>query len=338
MNAAAATHPPPPSPRVPLPSLAGAAPWLARFRPPFAFGSFFAPEDTVLCALATADALRRAPHARRLAELTAGSALVLAAQLLDHPARTGVAAEVDPEVVGRARANLHALGLADRAHVRRIGLFSPRLAGWLRRVRPDVLACNPPYVPEPPDAPGALVAGAGPRGDRHPRRLLRAAAEAGVERVVLSWCSLGHPVGVLRTAVRAGYRLERLWVAAIADGEYTGDVHPYLRTLPSAYLSEDVGTLDALAPDESARFAYLLLAGSLVRDGDEGAAARGARAIRRLGRMMRAFRGEGLAALERERATPGVRLFACDRWDELQMRATAHGAARGEEPGEGPGG
>jgi hypothetical protein len=328
--------------RTSLPSLADAAPWLARFTPPFQFGSFFAPEDTVLCALATGVALRRArrpgdPAAdrpRRVVELTAGSSLVLAAALLADPALEGFGAEVDPEAVARAHGNLRAVGVGDRARVRRVGLFSPRLAGWLRRVRPAVLTCNPPYIPEPPDAPLALVAGAGPRGDRHPRRVLRAAAEAGAPRVVLSWCSLGDPVRVVRTAARAGYRLERLWVAALADGEYSGEVHDYMRTLPTSYLSEQPATLDALAPGGAARFAYLLLAGSFVRADQpaDGAAAspdesaRHQRAVRRVARLVRAFRRDGLAALERAAGrVPGLTCYAIDRWDELRMRVTAHG-------------
>jgi methylase of polypeptide subunit release factors len=262
---------------------------------------------------------------------------VLAAQLLADARLTGAGAEVDPEAVQRARNNLRALGLAERAHVRRVGLFSPRMVGWLRRERPDLLACNPPYVPEPPDTPGALVAGAGPRGDRHPRRTLRVAAEAGVQRVVLSWCSLGHPVGVLRTAVGAGYRLERLWVAAIADGEYTGDVQAYMRTLPSAYLAEDRATLDALGDAGSVRFGYLLLAGSFVRDTSPAAAARGRRAIRRLTALMHAFRRDGLVALEQAHAARwrGLRAFRCDRWDELALRATAHGRSLATPPAAG---
>jgi hypothetical protein len=324
--------------RTTLPSLGAAAPWLARFTPPFQFGSFFAPEDTVLCALATGVALRRArrpgdPAAarpRRLVELTAGSALVLSAALLAEPDLEGYGAEVDPEAVARAHGNLAAVGVDGRAHVRRAGLFSPRLVGWLRRLRPVVLACNPPYIPEPPDMPLALVAGAGPRGDRHPRRVLRAAAAADVPRVVLSWCSLGDPVAVVRTAARAGYRLERLWVGALADGEYSGEVHAYARTLPTSFLSEDPATLAALAPDGAARFAYLLLAGSFVRPprglaGD--VARRRARAVRRVARLMQAFRGDGLAAVEREQArrAPGLTCYVVDRWDELRLRAAAHG-------------
>lgn len=330
----------PPSPAGPrtsaaLPSLADAAPWLARFRPPFTFGSFFAPEDTVLCALATRAAIRKARReaaggepVRRVVELTAGSTLVLSAQLLADPSLHGLGAEVDAEAVARAQHNLQVLGIADRAHVRRVGLFSPRLAGWLRRVGPTVVTCNPPYIPEPPDAPLALVAGAGPRGDRHPRRVLRVAAAAGAARVVLSWCSLGDPVAVVRTAARAGYRLERLWAVVLADGEYSGEVHDYVRTLPTAFLSEDPATLHALARDGAARFAYLLLAGSFVRaDAAIDAAARGRRAVRRVARLLRDFRSNGIAAIEQAHLArvPGLTLFAVDRWDELQMRVTAHG-------------
>jgi hypothetical protein len=320
--------------RVQLPSLADHTPWLARFGPPFQFGSFFAPEDTVLCALAAGTALRRsrrpgdpaAAAARRVVELTAGSALVLCAALRSEPGLEGFGSEVDPEAVARAHGNFRALGVADRAHVRRVGLFSPRLAGWLRRLRPAVVACNPPYIPEPPGTPLALVAGSGPRGDRHPRHVLRVAAEAEVPRVVLSWCSLGDPVRVTRAAARAGYRLERLWAAALADGEYSGDVHPYLRTLPTAYLSEDPATLSALAPDGSARFVYLLLAGSFVRAGD-GDARRLRRGVRRVAALMDAFRAGGVAALERAHTAraPGLSLYAVDRWDELRLRMTAHG-------------
>ena len=321
----------------PLPSLADAAPWLARFTPPFQFGSFFAPEDTVLCALATGVALRRArrpgdpAHAAppRVVELTAGSALVLGAALLADAELEGYGSEVDPAAVARMHGNLAAIGVDGRAQVRRVGLFSPRLVGWLRRVRPAVVACNPPYIPEPPGTPLALVAGAGPRGDRHPRRVLRAAAEAGAPRVVLSWCSLGDPVGVVRTAVRAGYRLERLWVAAIADGEYSGEVHGYARGLATSYLNEDPATLARVARDGSARFAYLLLAGSFVRVAPDApdARVRARRALRRVARLMRAFRDDGLAAVEREQArrAPGLTCYVVDRWDELRLRAAAHG-------------
>ncbi len=329
-----------------LPTLSEAAPWLSWFTPPFEFGSFFAPEDTVLCALATRAALRRARRpldsqdASRgangpVVELTSGSALVLAAALLDRPGLRGVAAETDPEAVESARRNLAALGLEGRTTVRRLGLFSGRLAPWLRQLAPSVLACNPPYVPEPPSARLALVAGSGPRGDRHPRRVLRAAADAGVARVVLSWCSLGDPIQVMRTATRAGYRLEQLWVAAVADGEYTGGVHAYMRTLASAFLNEHPATLATLADDGSARFGYLLLAGSFIRASrDATGVARQRRGARRVARLMFDFRRDGLDALRRLHAaeTPGVRVYSIDRWDELRLRMTAHGPSPEGDP------
>ncbi len=326
-----------------LPTLSAAAPWLARFTPPFEFGSFFSPEDTVLCALATRAAARRARAERSgadprsggsIVELTSGSALVLGAALLDDPTLRGFAAETDPEAVASARRNVGALGLADRTSVDRIGLFSSALVPWLRQIDPTIVACNPPYVPEPPSTRLALVAGAGPRGDRHPRRVLRAAAEADVARVVLSWCSLGDPNRVMRTAARAGYRLERLWVAAIADGEYTGGVHDYLHTLPTSYHNESPNTLRALGGDGGdggVRFAYLLLAGSFVRDpaatSDGTSTPRQRRAIRRVARLMDDFRQGGVAAIERMAAArpPGVALYLVDRWDELRLRMTAHG-------------
>ena len=322
---------------IPLPSLAYAAPWLARFTPPFQFGSFFAPEDTVLCALATGVALRRARRPgdpahgapRRVVELTAGSALVLGAALLADGELEGYGSEVDAAAVERMHGNLAAVGVDRRAHVRRVGLFSPRLVGWLRRVRPAVVACNPPYIPEPPGTPLALVAGAGPRGDRHPRRVLRAAAEAGAPRVVLSWCSLGDPVGVVRTAVRAGYRLERLWAAAIADGEYSGEVQAYARGLATSFLTEQPATPARVARDGAARFAYLLLAGSFVRvaPNTPDGPARARRAVRRTARLMHAFREHGLAALERAhmRSSPGFSCYVVDRGDEIRLRAAAHG-------------
>lgn len=321
-------------------SLAGAASWLARFVPPFEFGPFFAPEDTVLCALATRGALgrvHRPPGASRTpVELTAGGAVVLADALLSDRSLHGVAADVDGEAVERARRNLARLGLDSRAEALRCGLFHRGLARWLRQQRPAVVACNPPYVPEPPDRSLALVAGAGPRGDRHPRRVLRVAAAAEAPRVVLSWCSLGDPVRVARAAARHGYRLERLHVAAIADGEWTGEVHPYLRTLGSCFLHEGRDTLRRLAPDGAARFAYLLLAGSFVRDDDAGEAARAdrrRRAVRRLARLVGEFRDQGIAALERAamRHPHWLRPFTCDRLDELRLRRLAHGTRQRAE-------
>lgn len=327
-----------------LPSLADSAGWLARMTPPFAFGDFFAPEDTVLCALATCAALARRMaggqgRARCVAELTAGGAVVLADALAADPGLHGAAAELDPVAVRRARANLAILGLRSRSAVVRSGLFSRGLSRWLRRVRADVVACNPPYIPEPPGDRLALVAGAGADGARHPRRAIHVAARAGVPTLVLSWCSVGDPVGVVQTAARAGYRLVTLWCALIADGEYTGAVHDYLRALPTAFLTHDPATLAALAPDGGARFGYLLLAGEFDRDDASPGVVRraGEQAAAGLDALVREFAREGSAALDARAHGAAVspvggvacHWFAADRWDELRMRALAHGPARG---------
>ena len=324
-----------------LPRLTDAAAWLARLEPPFEFGDFFAPEDTVLCALATRDALGHTPG-RRVAELTAGGAVVLADALLADGQRRGLAAELDPEAIRRARANLAALGLGGRSAVVRSGLFSRALARRLRAFGADVVACNPPYIPEPPGNRLALVAGAGADGARHPRRAIHVARAARAPRLVLSWCSLGDPVGVVRTAARAGYRLASLWVTLIADGEYSGGVHAYLRTLPTAFLSEDPATLRALSRDGGARFGYLLLAGDFERVRAAPAVSRraGAPAVGLLDRLVRDFRREGAAALERRAGGSAVTTeggvachwSAADRWDELRLRALAPGRAHGGAP------
>jgi methylase of polypeptide subunit release factors len=319
-----------------LRSLAGAAAPLARFRPPFEFGDFFAPEDTLLCALATSWALER--HAQehetapsRLIELTSGSAVVALGPLDRWPELRAWGADVDASAVVRARRNARVLGHAERARFAHLGLFDARLPRWLRRRAPDVVACNPPYVPEPPDTPNALVAGAGPDGARHPKRALAVCARAGVPRVALSWCSLGDPVGVARAAARRGYALDALWAAALADGEYTGGAHAYMRTLPTTFLSESDDTRDALAPDGAARFGYLLLAGSFVRVPDARERARAG--IRLVSRLVRRFARDGVPALTtlaRRPASlddaPPLHGYVVDRWDEVVLRAIAHGA------------
>ncbi|GLC25825.1 hypothetical protein rosag_23380 [Roseisolibacter agri] len=329
-----------------LRSLATVAAPLARFRPPFEFGDFFAPEDTLLCALATAHTLARhadahdAPPAR-LVELTCGSAVVALGPLDRWPALRAWGADVDADAVSRARRNARVLGHAERARFAHLGLFDARLPRWLRRRAPDVVACNPPYVPEPPDAPNALVAGAGPDGARHPKRALAACARAGVPRLALSWCSLGDPVGVARAAARRGYVLDALWTAALADGEYTGGAHAYLRTLPTAFLDESAATRHALAPDGAARFGYLLLAGSFVRAADvhsPDARERARAGVRLVARLVRRFVRDGLPALatlagrEAPAGAPPLHAYVVDRWDELSLRAAAHGPVSGSLP------
>jgi hypothetical protein len=131
---------------------------------------------------------------------------------------------------------------------------------------------------------------------------------------------------------RAGYTLDALYAVAIADGEYSGLVQPYLETLPTAFLNAAPETRAALAPDGGARFAYVLLAG--VWSEGSGGAGRGAEAVARL---MRGFAMEGLPALAA--ADGATRPFAyeawvLDRWDEVALRAMLHGPATGgDSPG-----
>jgi hypothetical protein len=198
--------------RTSLPSLADAAPWLARFTPPFQFGSFFAPEDTVLCALATRSrsAGRAGPGAPavldarcRVVELTAGSAHVLGAALLGEPG-SRASCRGRPGGVERGHANLAAPGHRRPRAMRRVGLFSRRLPSWLRTRPARRGRCNPPYIPEPPDAP--LARG---RARARAATATRAAssARAGRGGRAARWCSRGAASatrGVSRTAARAG--------------------------------------------------------------------------------------------------------------------------------------
>ncbi|HEY0776965.1 MAG TPA: hypothetical protein VGD56_03270, partial [Gemmatirosa sp.] len=133
--------------------------------------------------------------------------------------------------------------------------------------------------------------------------------------------------------------LGSLWTALIADGEYSGEVHAYARTLPTAFLHEGPDTLRALAPDGSARFAYLLFAAEFVRDaaGHRGARRAGVSAAAEMDALVRDFARVGVPALERRAAAAGPdgagaadgtrHWYVADRWDELRMRALAHGAA-----------
>jgi hypothetical protein len=166
--------------------------------------------------------------------------------------------------------------------------------------------------------------------------VLELASAARPAALVLSWCSLCDPAGVVGRAERAGYVLDALYVCAIADGEYSGMVHDYLRTLPTAFLSESEETVAALAPDGAGRFGYLLLAGVFRDVGDArqvGDAGEAAAAVRTL---MRRFASEGLRALEEVNAPFTVQAFILDRWDEIALRAALHGevesASRSSRP------
>ncbi len=328
-------HRPQPEPPIPfarpvppattLARLADRAGRLASYAPPFAFTSFFAPEDTLLCLLAADAAIARLPPGPRIVELTAGSGLVGLALLEHDPGATLLGVDLDPAAVPVARANAGRLGLGARARFVHMSLWDERMAGVLAEERVGLLVCNPPYVPEPPDGRLPIEAGSGPDGAAHVDHVLELAAATRPAALVLSWCSLCDPDGVVDRARRAGYALDALYVCAIADGEYSGMVRDYLRTLPTAFLSESAETVAALASDGAARFGYLLLAGVFREAGDGQREGDGAAAVRAL---VRRFASEGLRALERVDAPFAVETFILDRWDEIALRAALHGDVR----------
>jgi hypothetical protein len=305
--------------------------------PPFAFTSFFAPEDTLLCLLAGELAMRSAGPSPSIVELTAGSGLVGLA-LLEHRAGAllcGV--DIDSDAISVAEANAKLLGLGDRARFAQMSLWEETVPLLLVDEAVDVLVCNPPYIPEPPDRRLPVEAGSGPDGAAHVDHVLALADEARPAVLVLSWCSLSDPVGVVARAAARGFRLQTLLACVIADGEYSGLVGDYLRTLPTAYLNESADTTAALSSDGSARFAYLLLAG-VFRRGDDGNGGPGAGGdepedpgqhaldtAAAVDRLMRGFARDGLDALVRIDAPFATEVFVLDRWDEVALRAALHG-------------
>lgn len=330
-------RPAPPADVLPLfsPQAAGR---LERFVPPFQFTSFFAPEDTLLCVLAAERAAERAVAADAaggdrepyVVELTAGSGLV-GLRLLDRdPGARLLGVDVDPGAPPVAARNAHSLGLAARARFMELSVLDPACEALLARAPVDVLICNPPYIPEPPGMPLAVEAGSGADGAAHLRRVADLAALVRPRAVALSWCSLGDPVGVVVAMERAGYRLDALYAVAIADGEYSGLVQPYLETLPTAFLSKSPATRLAMADDDSARFAYVLLAGVWVGS-DEGvpraacSVQGGASAAAAVDGLMRGFVREGLGALRAPAMPCEYHAWLLDRWDEIALRAMLHG-------------
>lgn len=336
-------RPAPPSDVLPLfsPEAAGR---LERFGPPFQFTSFFSPEDTLLCVLAAERALGRvraggavAPH---VVELTAGSGLV-GLRLLDLDAGARLlGVDVDPAAPPVAARNAHSLGVAARARFTRLSVLDPECEALLAREPVDVLICNPPYIPEPPGMPLAVEAGSGADGAAHLRRVAELAARARPRAVALSWCSLGDPVGVTEAMEGAGYRLDALYAVAIADGEYSGLVQPYLETLPTAFLCGSPSARRAVAADGAARFAYVLLAGvwvgsdeSVQRAAGSGERTAGERrapgaergAAMAVDALMRGFADEGPAALRAPAVPCEYRAWLLDRWDEIALRAMLHG-------------
>lgn len=307
------------------------------FAPPFRFTSFFSPEDTLLCVCASEAALaharmpgshgRASRNALRIAELTTGSGLVGLHLLRVESDSALMAFDVDPVAVDTAKDNAKILGLAARSRFDCVDLWSDSMASMLKSYKPDLIVCNPPYVPEPPGGRLELEAGAGKDGTAHLMRTLQLVDCVQPRAIALSWCSLSDPARIVLEAESIGYSLNSLFVVAISDGEYSGSVHEYLRELPHAYINESWETRRAVAPDGSARFGYLLMAGEFSR---MNARTRNTNAIyTSVGRMCEEFAANGIAALVKPAVPVPVRAWILDRWDELRLRASLHGEITG---------
>jgi hypothetical protein len=324
-----------------LESLADEAWRLEAFVPPFSFSAFFSPEDTLLCVCAAESAAHRATESRvvppaagsggyRVAELTSGSGLVGLYLLQRIPEASLLGLDIDEEAARVSERNALILGLADRSRFGRADLWSAVTVRLLEADKPDLIICNPPYVPEPPGTRMQIEAGAGPHGTAHIMRALELTRVAQPKSLALSWCSLAHPGAVVAAAQANGYELDTLYVTAIADGEYSGSVHWYLRDLPDCFISEQQDTLDIIAPDGSARFAYLLLAGAFSHRGDnEGDDDESSRSA--VQKLCEGFARDGIATLASATAPFTLHCSVLDRWDELKLRVMLHGRAGSSE-------
>ena len=310
---------------------------LQPFAPPFAFSAFFSPEDTLLCVCA-ADSARlllaeaAAGHSEtesgfRYAELTSGSGLV-GLYLLGRDANSRLfGLDIDDEAADVATRNALTMGLADRAQFTRADLWSPATLQLLEADKPQMVICNPPYVPEPPGTRMQIEAGAGPHGTAHVMRALEITRSVQPDALALSWCSLAHPGATVAAAESSGYELNTLYVTAIADGEYSGSVHYYLRDLPDCFINEQRDTLDIIASDGSARFSYLLLAGAFMRrstedPGDPDLSVRRSDAVQKI---CEDFARDGIPMLSQARAPFELHCSVLNRWDELKLRVLLHG-------------
>ena len=317
-----------------LPSLLGEAGRLRPFLPPFRFTAFFSPEDTLLCAIAGEASLAhaRSPGANRKAgapplsivELTSGSGLIGLHLLRFERNSTLFGLDIDPTAAGVAAENAELLGLTRRARFTRGDLWSRNVENLVVREKPQLLVCNPPYIPEPPGGNLPSEAGAGPDGVAHILRAVELAKACRPRALALSWCSLSDPEGVVREAEEAGYNLNSLFIVLIADGEYSGSVGGYLRTLDHAFLNDSPEALAVVAPDGSANFAYLLMAGEFSRK-RSGSTRRELRLSEQVRVICSRFRRRGPASLSSIEARIPVRVWLLDRWDELRLRAFLHG-------------
>ena len=156
--------------------------------------------------------------------------------------------DIDGEAGRVAEHNARTLGMRERARFARADLWSASTLEVLEEEKPDLLVCNPPYVPEPPGTRMQLEAGAGPHGTAHLLRTLELTRVIQPPALALSWCSLSDPAGIVAAATDCGYGLHALYIAAIADGEYSGSVHSYLRGLDNCFINEQRDTQSARFP------------------------------------------------------------------------------------------
>ena len=331
------------SPSIGVSSLLDEAWRLGPFAPPFTFSAFFSPEDTLLGACA-ADAARQlvggataaARGCFRITELTSGSGLIGLYLLGRDRNATLLGLDIDGEAKRVAEQNALRLGLANRTRFAQSDLWSPSTLGVLQSEKPQMIVCNPPYVPEPPGTRMEIEAGAGPHGTAHLLRALELTRQVQPDTLALSWCSLSDPAGIVTAAEASGYELHTLFVTAIADGEYSGSVHTYLRDLDDCYINEQSETLRLIAPDGSARFAYLLLAGAFrrrVRGRQASTASAAVRTICQDFSRSGAFTlVSGVLPVDRS-ALPdcpadapfSLHYSVLSRWDELRLRVMLHG-------------
>lgn len=318
-------------PAIGVPSLLDEAWRLTPFVPPFAFSAFFSPEDTLLCVCA-ADAARQlmydSPETVRtgqfrfhIAELTSGSGLVGLYLLGRDCNATLLGLDVDSDAKRVAEQNAELLGLGRRARFAQSDLWSSSTWELLEAEKPQLLVCNPPYVPEPPGTRMQVEAGAGSHGTAHLLRALELTNLVKPDTLALSWCSLSDPAGIVKAAESRGYELHTLFVTAIADGEYSGEVHSYLRRLDDCFINEKRETLDIIAPDPSARFTYLLLAGAFRR----GVRHRRESAVSAVRKICQDFARAGLRTLATADAPFHLHCSLLNRWGELQLRVMLHG-------------
>ena len=314
-----------------LPTFVDEAHRLSSFLPPFRFSAFFSPEDTLLCVCASEKTLARVRSefteksgVVRIAELTTGSGLVGIRLLLIDESTRLLGLDVDRHACEIAEGNAKLLKIEKRAWFECADIWSDSAVATLMAYDPNILICNPPYIPEPPNQTLALEAGAGPDGTAHLMRTIELASIIRPQSLALSWCSLSDPAKVIRSAGDAGYSLDSLFVVAIADGEYSGSVRDYLRSLPHAYLNEEPETVWEVAPDASARFAYLLMAGQFSRE----AAPSSQRTALAVENLCERFATEGLSSLVNPALPVPVRSWMLDRWGELELRIMLHGTEK----------